>query len=621
MRRRAAACGAVRRDRARVPLTRRHTPLAAVRPERPSGASGSARVAGVSTVPPALRPVVREELAQLCASERLARSATLVRLLRHVVERHLQGDAAALRETTIALEVFGRDPRRYDAQVDPIVRVASRRLREQLGQHYARPGTGARLRIVLPKGRYVPEYVVRADTAPGLALAVRPVRNLAGDPALDDFCRRFADLVAARLARSGVAEVGSAGDPAAAWRLEAVLARDVQPDGLRMSVRVVRAADGTVAWTTSRALPAAQRMRLAEVLAGRVAARLGAFRSPAVETSVDALADDDGAPVPRAALDAVRLLVAQDDAAAAGEALARSSGLVASHPRSAEAWACHASALHAGLAHAERGADVLRVRLRAAAAHAFALDPSDADALRVQALVAARLDLRIAAATGMLERALRIAPHHALARLEYAEVLRLAGEHERALAEIDLALAHAPMAQAVRLARARHLEWLHRFDEARNEWSLLRASGEQTCAFATGTGHLEARAGRLDEARAYARAAAARFPGRPEPVVLAATIEALAGRVAAARALDASLDARFPRHPRAPRAVLAALLRDRDAVLAHVAAASDGVEAGLPAAVADPWLAWLADDAGFLALLRRLGLPRWPGRVPAALRE
>lgn len=133
-------------------------------------------------LPSELSPLVEAELRELCADARLARAPQLVRLLRHVVTRHLAGDAPALREAAIALEVFGRDAQTYDTQADAIVRVAARRLRGHLARHYAQPRDGRRVRIVLPTGRYVPEYVVEESRASGrrasLPAAVDEVRLL-----------------------------------------------------------------------------------------------------------------------------------------------------------------------------------------------------------------------------------------------------------------------------------------------------------------------------------------------------------------------------------------------------------------------------------------------------------
>ena len=87
-------------------------------------------------------------------------------LLRHVVERMLAGDLASLKETMIAVEVFGRPVARFDPKFDTIVRVEARRLRTRLATYYRVEGRDSRLRIELPVGSYVPLIAERAPDQP-----------------------------------------------------------------------------------------------------------------------------------------------------------------------------------------------------------------------------------------------------------------------------------------------------------------------------------------------------------------------------------------------------------------------------------------------------------------------
>lgn len=58
-------------------------------------------------------------------------------LLRWLVDRRLADDLGALKESVIAVEVFGRAPARFDPRTDTIVRVEARRLRAR--RHPPRP--------------------------------------------------------------------------------------------------------------------------------------------------------------------------------------------------------------------------------------------------------------------------------------------------------------------------------------------------------------------------------------------------------------------------------------------------------------------------------------------------
>lgn len=77
-------------------------------------------------------------------------------LLRYLVGKAQAGDAAALKETVIAVEVFGRPSASFDPKLDSIVRVEARRLRSRLATYYRGEGRDAPLRIELPVGSYVP---------------------------------------------------------------------------------------------------------------------------------------------------------------------------------------------------------------------------------------------------------------------------------------------------------------------------------------------------------------------------------------------------------------------------------------------------------------------------------
>src|SRR4051812_33276492 len=122
-------------------------------------------------------PLVEEELRRLSESEVLRRAPSHARLLRYLVLKRLAGDEVGLREMSIALEVFHRDPATYDPQTDPIVRVTVGRLRDRLSAHYAVYDTPPKVRIVLPKGRYAPEFVAMGNAPERHGVAVVSTRN------------------------------------------------------------------------------------------------------------------------------------------------------------------------------------------------------------------------------------------------------------------------------------------------------------------------------------------------------------------------------------------------------------------------------------------------------------
>lgn len=115
------------------------------------------------------REAILAALEHLLAWPDIARSPQLARFLDYIVRRTLDGDEQAIKAYSIAVDVLGR-PADFDPQADPIVRVQARRLRGLIEQYYRGEGAGDLVRIVLPVGRYVPEFVI-ADAAVG---AVEP---------------------------------------------------------------------------------------------------------------------------------------------------------------------------------------------------------------------------------------------------------------------------------------------------------------------------------------------------------------------------------------------------------------------------------------------------------------
>src|SRR5260370_30795930 len=98
---------------------------------------------------------VRQQLERVLASRRFGHNERLSRFLRFVVERHLEGRNHELKESLIAIEVFGRKPD-YDPKQDSIVRSEATRLRLRLIEYYAGQGSGDPLIIDLPTGGDAP---------------------------------------------------------------------------------------------------------------------------------------------------------------------------------------------------------------------------------------------------------------------------------------------------------------------------------------------------------------------------------------------------------------------------------------------------------------------------------
>jgi Malectin domain len=102
---------------------------------------------------------VKRELEAIFRSPVFAHSARQTKLLEYLCNKVLLGETAHIKATTIAIEVFGRQWD-FDESKDAIVRVEAHRLRRKLGKYYEGEGAKSHLRVVLPPGRYVPEFIV-----------------------------------------------------------------------------------------------------------------------------------------------------------------------------------------------------------------------------------------------------------------------------------------------------------------------------------------------------------------------------------------------------------------------------------------------------------------------------
>lgn len=150
---------------------------------------------------------IQRQVDLVTGSAVLANSGQLRRFLRHLVDRTLAGDTAALKESLLGTAVFERGIR-YDPRTDPVVRVEARRLRAKLDEYYATQGSQARIAIRIPKGSYVPVFERRAIATPpadkdggpeasgrSRSVAVLPFASVGADPETDYFADGLTDEV------------------------------------------------------------------------------------------------------------------------------------------------------------------------------------------------------------------------------------------------------------------------------------------------------------------------------------------------------------------------------------------------------------------------------------------
>src|ERR1700739_3959286 len=110
--------------------------------------------------------LIREQLTHIRASAMFTNSKRYPVLLAYTVEQTLAGNAGELKERTIGIEAFGREPD-YDVNLDPVVRMTAGEVRKRLSQYYYNSDHAGELVIELPVGSYVPLF--REPAQPPLA--------------------------------------------------------------------------------------------------------------------------------------------------------------------------------------------------------------------------------------------------------------------------------------------------------------------------------------------------------------------------------------------------------------------------------------------------------------------
>ena len=137
---------------------------------------------------------VMRQLDRICSSEEFRNKHVMKRFLTYLVTLHVEGRSDEIKAYSIGVDVFERG-RDFDPHTNPHVRISAGRLRRSLRAYYWDEGAGDHIRIVVPKGTYVPS-ITRSNS--GLAttgvashatlpptIAVLPFRNLTAGNDLD----------------------------------------------------------------------------------------------------------------------------------------------------------------------------------------------------------------------------------------------------------------------------------------------------------------------------------------------------------------------------------------------------------------------------------------------------
>jgi hypothetical protein len=155
------------RPSASISATRKpdYQPVAVTHPLRRNEAASSIDTITSSNVEVLEQPTKEQETAEVAAvlaTETFKRSPKLSRLLSYLCDKYFAGEVNGVKEYCIAVDVLGRDSG-FDPQLDSAVRVDAHYLRKRLKDCYATEAHDHRVEIVLPKGQYIPQFLLRSE--------------------------------------------------------------------------------------------------------------------------------------------------------------------------------------------------------------------------------------------------------------------------------------------------------------------------------------------------------------------------------------------------------------------------------------------------------------------------
>jgi len=146
---------------------------------------------------------------RIILSSTFAKCERLSSLLAYVCDLTLNGRVKEINEQNIGEAVFGRS-QNYDSSIDGIVRTQASRLRQRLEMYFNEEGLHEPLRIVIPRGGYVPVFEPRSTPKAAPALSSPLITTVVRE--------ETASKITAPPSR-----VRGAGSAAIAWSLVALL--------------------------------------------------------------------------------------------------------------------------------------------------------------------------------------------------------------------------------------------------------------------------------------------------------------------------------------------------------------------------------------------------------------
>jgi len=439
-------------------------------------------------LPPAL---IQAELARALASSSFRHALQLQRFFKYMVDAVLAQEPRKLREFSLALDCFQRNPRTYDPRKDPIVRVAAGRLRAKLHHYYENEGEDAFVEISLPVGSYTPRFAKRGTTGGMLArnsVAVLPFVNESYKPAAVDALSEelAAELIGALTHIPGLKVVAEASASrfrnghedirviGTALGVSALLQGELERSGdrVRVSARLESSRDGALLWSgvfdqgIRDPVSVQDRIVHAVVSVLKQSSRNGALLRTPAEISVGRGTTDK---VAKDLHDRGRFALRQQGVEGYRKAVALFEQAVATDRRFASAYSGLALA-HLGLvARAAVPATSHLYAAKDAVQRALELDPQSSEACSSLAVITFRYEFNWKAAEPLYRMAIRFAPgsHHAYQVYAFALMMNSrfdeADVHYRTARDLD------PVDYTLRCQHALNSIYTARYEEAEAE--------------------------------------------------------------------------------------------------------------------------------------------------------
>ena len=152
---------------------------------------------------------ILHQLNKICSSNEFMSKKKLCKLFKYIIERKLEGNEELLKGYNLGIELFER-PKSFKPENDPIVRIQVGRLRRSLELYYLKDGINDKIRIIIPKGGNIPEFIpiesgnliaakqenqntIKKSNKP--TITAIPFKNLTGDVKNNFFASGFTEEI------------------------------------------------------------------------------------------------------------------------------------------------------------------------------------------------------------------------------------------------------------------------------------------------------------------------------------------------------------------------------------------------------------------------------------------